>query len=72
MLQKAATSPSVNKDLKGAVRGLDGRVGKKTDFLKKPAVFSKNMGFSLGFFKARVFSKYDYSATIYRPPSPNY
>jgi len=24
MLQKAATSPSVNKELKGAVRGLDG------------------------------------------------
>ena len=47
----------------------------KTQFFEKtrdPRVFSKNMGFSLGFFKARVFSKYDYSETIYRPPIPNY
>ena len=43
----------------------------KTQFFEKtrdPRVFSKNMGFSLGFFKARVFSKYEYSTTIYRPP----
>ena len=47
----------------------------KTRFFEKtrdPRGFSKNMGFSLGFFKARDFSKYDYSETIYRPPSPYY
>ena len=47
----------------------------KNQFFEKtrdPRVFSKNMGFSLGFFKARVFSKHDYSETTYRPPSPNH
>ena len=43
------------------------RVGKKPENLKKPGktrVFSKNPGFSLGFFKFRVFSKYGLLSNI--------